>query len=83
MSLNRLTGTAFPDGSTVSNTYDLLYLGATKDRLGHWTRYGYDALQHLTSITDARSNLTQFGWCDCGALFHHHQRPHQRHQPVL
>jgi RHS repeat-associated protein len=66
--LNRLTGTAFPDGTTVSNTYDRLYLGATKDRLGHWTRYGYDALQHLTSITDARSNLTQFGWCDCGAL---------------
>jgi RHS repeat-associated protein len=66
--LNRLTGTAFPDGTTISNIYDRLYLGATKDRLGHWTRYGYDELRHLTSTTDARSNVTIYGWCDCGAL---------------
>ncbi len=32
--LNRLTGTVFPDGTSVSNIYDRLYLGAAKDRLG-------------------------------------------------
>jgi RHS repeat-associated protein len=66
--LNRLTGTVFPDGTSVSNVYDRLYPGATKDRLGYWTYFGYDPLQHLISVTDALSNLTQYGWCDCGAL---------------
>jgi RHS repeat-associated protein len=67
-SLNRRTSTAFQDGTTVSNVYDRLDLGAAKDRLGYWTSYGYDALQHLTSAADARSNVTQLAWCDCGAL---------------
>jgi hypothetical protein len=31
--LNRLTGTVFPDGTSVSNIYNRLDLGATKDRL--------------------------------------------------
>ncbi len=66
--LNRLTGTVFPDGTSVSNVYDRLYLGARKDRLGNWTGYGYDALEHLTSITDSLSNTTLFGWCECGGL---------------
>jgi RHS repeat-associated protein len=66
--LNRLTSTTFPDGTTTLNVYDRLYLGARKDRLGYWTSYGYDGLQHLTSITDARSNVTTLGWCDCGHL---------------
>ena len=66
--LNRLTGTAFPDGTTTSNIYDRLYLGAAKDRLGNWTRYGYDGLQHLVTVSDALSNTTTLGWCDCGAL---------------
>lgn len=66
--LNRLTGTAFPDGTTTSNVYDRLYVGAAKDRRGYWTNYGYDDLEHLISITDARTNVTTLGWCDCGAL---------------
>ncbi|MGA2660497.1 MAG: hypothetical protein ABSH34_23605, partial [Verrucomicrobiota bacterium] len=67
-SLNRLTGTVFPDGTTFSNLYTCLDLTAQKDRLGNWTYYGYDGLQHLTSITNSLTNVTQLSWCDCGSL---------------
>jgi RHS repeat-associated protein len=66
--LNRLLGTAFRDGTSVSNVYDRLHLGASKDRRGYWTSFGWDALEDLIAITDALSNQTQYGWCDCGAL---------------
>jgi RHS repeat-associated protein len=66
--LNRLTQTTYQDGTTISNTYTYLDLTAHKDRLGNWTYYAYDGLQHLTSTTDARGSITQFTWCDCGAL---------------
>jgi RHS repeat-associated protein len=66
--LNRAVSTAFTDGSAISNVYTRLDLAAQKDRLGYWTYYGYDGLEHLTSITDALSNVTHFSWCDCGAL---------------
>ena len=66
--LNRLTGVAYPDGTSVSNIFTLLDLTAQKDRLGNWTRFGYDGLQHLTSITNALMNVTQLSWCGCGAL---------------
>ena len=81
--LNRLTGTAFPDGTTTSNLYDRLYLGAAKDRLGYWTSYGYDALEHLISITDARSNVTHVGLVRLRRALQHHRPADQRHQPVL
>ena len=58
----------FPDGTGVSNIYDRLYLGAAKDRLGHWTGYSYDGLEHITTITNALTNVTTLGWCDCGSL---------------
>lgn len=66
--LNRLTSASFPDHTTISNVYDRLHLGANKDRLGNWTWYGYDGLEHLTSITNALTNVTSFSWCACGAL---------------
>ncbi len=81
--LNQLTGRAFTDGTTTSNRFDLiggvpfanssgsltiLDPTATKDRLNQWTYYGYDAMQHLTSITDPLNNVTSYGWCGCGAL---------------
>jgi RHS repeat-associated protein len=66
--LNRLTGTSFQDGTTISNIYTYLDLGARKDRVGNWTQYSHDDLQHLVSITDALSNVTQFTWCECGSL---------------
>jgi RHS repeat-associated protein len=66
--LNRLTGTIYQDGTTISNIYTYLDFSAHKNRLGNWTYYTHDGLQHLTSTTDARSNITQFTWCNCGAL---------------
>jgi len=66
--LNRLTSTVFPDGTSVSNLYNRLDLVATKDRLGNWTRYSYDGLQHLTTITNANDAVTLLSWCGCGSL---------------
>jgi RHS repeat-associated protein len=66
--LNRLTGTGFSDGTTISNIYTRLDLTATKDRLGHWTHYSYDGLQHLVALTNANNNVTLLSWCGCGSL---------------
>lgn len=66
--LNRVTGIGYPDGTTVSNVYAILDLGAHKDRLGNWTYYTHDGLQHLITVTNALTNVTTYTWCDCGAL---------------
>ena len=66
--LNRLTGTVFPDGTTLSNIYAKLDLVAHKDRLAHWTYAGYDGLDHLIYITNALNNGTTLTWCGCGSL---------------
>jgi len=66
--LNRLTGITFPDETTISNIYNRLDLVATKDRLGNWTSYVFDGLQHLTTITNANNAVTTFDWCGCGSL---------------
>jgi RHS repeat-associated protein len=67
-SLNRLTGTRFPDGTYTSNRFEKLDLSASRDRLGNWTHFHHDGLQHLTAITNALTNVTQLGWCGCGSL---------------
>ena len=66
--LLRPTSASFPDGTYTSNRYDRLDLVATRDRLGNWTYAGYDALQHLTAITNANNAVTRLDWCGCGAL---------------
>ena len=66
--LNRLTQTDFPDGTSRKNSYNRLDLVEQKDRMGHRTWFEYDALQHLKTVTDQRSNVTQMVWCGCGAL---------------
>ncbi len=66
--LNRLTGTSFPDGSSISNVYSRLDLVGTKDRIGNWTRYAFDGLQHLTFVTNANNAVTSYSWCGCGSL---------------
>ena len=66
--LNRLTSTAYPDNSYVSNIYYRLDLNTSKDRLTNWTYYAYDGLQHLTSVTNANNAITAYSWCGCGSL---------------
>ena len=66
--LNRLTGTSFPDNTTVSNIYNRLDLVAAKDRLNNWTYYSFDGLQHLTTVTNANNAVTLYSWCGCGSM---------------
>src|SRR5487761_2416946 len=66
--LNRLTGTSFPDNTTISNIYNRLDLVADKDRLNNWTSYSFDGLQHLTTVTNANNAVTTYSWCGCGSL---------------
>lgn len=81
--LQRLTGVAFPDGTTLSNRYDLVNGGsfanstggssimdltATKDRLGKWTYLTWNALRQVTAVTNAIKNVTGFDYCECGLL---------------
>ncbi|HEY5911514.1 MAG TPA: RHS repeat-associated core domain-containing protein [Verrucomicrobiae bacterium] len=65
--LRRLLSVAFPDGTTISNTYSKLDLTGAKDRLGHWTWYGHNSLGQLTSITNVNGQITRYDYCGCGA----------------
>ncbi len=67
-SFNRLTSQQYSDGSFISNRYDRLDLFASRDRLGAWTWFAHDAMQRLTAVTNANTNVTQYGYCGCGAL---------------
>jgi len=71
--LHRLLATKYPDGTTVSNFYTvgstkLLDLTATKDRLGYWTYFGYDALRRKVAETNANGVVTRYGYCDCSGI---------------
>ncbi len=66
--LSRLTGTSYPDGSSISNVYNVLDLTATRDRQGNWTRYGYDQLERLRFLTNALGSVKTYDYCPCGAL---------------
>ncbi|HEV2207455.1 MAG TPA: RHS repeat-associated core domain-containing protein [Verrucomicrobiae bacterium] len=65
--LNRLTSVAYPDGTTTSNVYNNLDIVAVKDRLNQWTRYGYNTLRQLVAVTNVNGQVTQYGYCECGA----------------
>jgi RHS repeat-associated protein len=81
--LGRLTGRVFPDGTTVSNLYylrngqtypnstggsSILDVTAFKDRKNQWTYFGYDEIGRLTTLTNARQNVTTLEYCGCGAV---------------
>jgi YD repeat-containing protein len=66
--LNRPTGTSFPDNTSISNVYYRLDLVATKDRMGFWTHFGFDGLDHLTAVTNANNAVWLLSWCSCGSL---------------
>ena len=66
--LLRLTKVAFPDGSYVSNRYSKLDITGRRDRLGNWTYFGFDGLDHLTATTNANNAATRYVWCGCGTL---------------
>lgn len=66
--LNRLTSTAYPDGSTISNRYTILDVTATKDRLGNWTYFSYDSLRRKIAETNVLNQVTLYNYCTCGSL---------------
>ena len=80
--LHRLTGTSDSRGTTTNLYYLLsgvaypdsyggtaiLDLTATRDRLGHWTSYVYDALRRKIAETNANGVVTAYGYCTCGAV---------------
>jgi len=66
--LNRLTGTLFPDGTSVSNMYSRLDIVGSKDRQSNWTYFAFDGLQHLITVTNANNAVTTYSWCGCGSL---------------
>lgn len=65
--LSRLTSTRFPDGTYVSNLWDKLDIGGARDRLGRWTRYGYNAVRQLVAVTNANGAVTEAQYCGCGS----------------
>jgi YD repeat-containing protein len=66
--LQRLTGVAYPDGTTTSNIYTALDITARKDRLGYWSYSGYNSVRQKIAETNANGGITRYGYCDCGAL---------------
>jgi len=66
--LDRLIGTAYPDGTSEQNLYTKLDLTDHKDRLGYWTHAQFDSRRRQTSFTDRNGNTTGYGYCACGGL---------------
>lgn len=66
--LDRLTQVTYPDGSTQATTYYRLDPSRSKDRLGRWTSYTYNALRQLIEQRDPAGRITRYEWCRCGAL---------------
>jgi RHS repeat-associated protein len=65
--LQRLVSQSDQEGY-ISNKYSRLDVSATRDKLGNWTYYGYDPLQHLVATTNANHEVTLASYCSCGAL---------------
>ncbi|MFO1434846.1 MAG: RHS repeat-associated core domain-containing protein [Gammaproteobacteria bacterium] len=58
--LDRLTTTTYSDTTTETNTYDKLDVSVAKDRNGKLTRYAYDAVRNLVSVTDPLNQVVQY-----------------------
>jgi RHS repeat-associated protein len=66
--LNRLTKTAFPDSTFISNTYNKLDLVQTVDRMGFTNSFGYDSMRRMVTATNALGTITAYDYCECGEL---------------
>ncbi len=61
--MSRLTGIAYPDGSTVGFTYDIRGRRITStDQNGKTTTYTYDDADRLIAVTDPANNNTQYAY---------------------
>jgi RHS repeat-associated protein len=66
--LNRATQVSYPDNTYEQIIYSRLDPEWGRDRLGRWTHYFHDALQHLVAVEDPELRLTRLNWCTCGSL---------------
>ena len=74
--LDRVTLITYPDTTTEQFSYNIngsvgsptLDLQDSYDRLGRNTHRVYDSVRNLKSVTDPLNQMTQYGWCICGAL---------------
>ncbi len=65
--LQRLTKVAFPDGTSATYTYSNLDLVQITDRLGFVTSYAFNSIRQKIAETNALTNWTHYGYCQCGA----------------
>ena len=66
--LDRITSVIYPDGTAIQKTYTNLDLTQTKNRQGGVTKYAFNALREMTSLTDPLNRVFQYERCTCGAL---------------
>lgn len=65
---DRPVQTTYPDGTTAQTTYRFLEVSRTKDRLGRWTTFTYDAMRRQTSVRDRLGRVIQQEWGASGSL---------------
>jgi RHS repeat-associated protein len=66
--LDRQTRVTYADGTVEETVYDRLDPVRTRDRLGRWTHYVYDAVERLAATTDPLGRTVTQQWCACGSL---------------
>jgi RHS repeat-associated protein len=66
--LNRLLSTTYPDGTSVTYSYNRLDLAQVWDRLGFTKFYAYDSLRRMIYAGDELGRQTFYNYCTCGAL---------------
>lgn len=66
--LDRPTRITYPDSTYEENTYTRLDLTATRDRLGRWSHFFYDANGRLIVSRDPQNHVVTQEWCECGEL---------------
>lgn len=66
--LDRITRVAYPDGTAEETTYDRLHQSSTTDRLGRITRYVFNNLGQLATMTGPDERKVRYDWCRCGDL---------------
>lgn len=67
-SLDRLTKTTYPNGTSDVVVFDRMDAIEIRNRLGQTATYRYDPADRLTSATDSAGRTTTYLWCGCGAL---------------
>jgi RHS repeat-associated protein len=66
--LDRKTKVTYPDTTFEERVFDRLDALRTRDRLGRWNHYVYDAVQRVTAASDPLGRTATRQWCSCGSL---------------